>query len=221
MAKPYREFLERFTSPAERYAEAFYGIIMVTGCTGMVSLGVPKEEAGVQIMLWTALLVNILWGLIDGVTVIYGTMVDEVGSDVAVNRLRAGDNSARDEVLGNLDGSLVGKLSDDDKDKVADAIASSKEYTPFVNKVHWQEIKRILAIFSIDFVTVFPVAIPFILFTDVTTAVRWSFVIATIMMAVLGYQWAKYARMKRARVAFIFSSFTIFLLVLSFILGGL
>jgi hypothetical protein len=221
MARPYREFLERFTSPAERYAEAFYGIIMVTGCTGMVSLGVPKEEAGVQIMLWTALMVNILWGLIDGVTVIYGTMVDEVGSDVAVNKLRSGDKSARDEVLGGLDGSLVGKLSEADQDRVADVIASSKEYTPFVNKVRWEEIKRILAIFSIDFVTVFPVAIPFMLFTDVTVAVRWSFVIATVMMAFLGYQWAKCARMKRARVAVFFCSFTVFLLILSFILGGI
>ncbi len=223
MAPSYRRFLGAYTSASERYAEAFYGIIMVTGCTGMVSLGVPKEEAGVMFMLWTAIMVNILWGLIDGFTVIYGSMVDEVASDVAVDRLRAGkdDGDAAAEVLDALDGSLVGKLSDQDKARVVEVVRSSKGYTPFVNKLRWPEIKRILAIFSIDFVTVFPVAIPFIFAQDVTIAVRLSFIIATILMAILGYQWAKYARMKRWKIAMLFSAFTIFLLIISFILGGI
>jgi hypothetical protein len=40
-------------------------------------------------------------------------------------------------------------------------------------------------------------------------------------MAYLGYQWAKYARMRRWKIAVLFSSFTIFLLILSFALGGI
>jgi len=224
MAFPsYKKFLGAYTSASERYAEAFYGIIMVTGCTGMVSLGVPKEEAGVQFMLWTALLVNILWGLIDGFTVIYGTMVDEVASDVAVEDLRSGKDGGKsaDDIIDELDGSLIGKLGDEDKAKIAQIIQSSKGYTPFVNKIRWPEIKRILAIFSVDFLTVFPVAIPYIFLTDMTQAVRWSFVIATFLMAFLGYQWAKYGRMSRWKIALLFSSFTIFLLILSFVLGGI
>jgi len=224
MALPsYRNFLGAYTSASERYAEAFYGIIMVTGCTGMVSLGVPKEEAGVQFMLWTALFVNILWGLIDGFTVIYGSMVDEVASDVAVGNVRSGNDTegATEEVLGALDDSLIGKLSDQDKAKVVEVIRTAKSYSPFVNKLRWKEIKRILAIFSIDFITMFPVSIPFIFMTDITDAVRVSFVIATFLMAYLGYQWAKYARMRRWRIAVYFSSFTIFLLLISFILGGI
>lgn len=219
----YRAFLGAYTSASERYAEAFYGIIMVTGCTGMVSLGVPKEAAGVQFMLWTALLVNILWGLIDGFTVIYGSMVDEVSNDVAVDNLRSGREAERaeEDILGALEGSLVGKLGEDDQAKVVQEIRAAQGYEHFANKIRWHEIKRILAIFSIDFVTVFPVAIPFMLFTDVTTAVRWSFVIATFLMAFLGYQWAKYARMSRWRIAVLFSSFTVFLLGLSFALGGI
>jgi len=219
----YRKFLGAYTSASERYAEAFYGIIMVTGCTGMVSLGVPPEESGVRFMLWTALLVNILWGLIDGLTVVYGSMVDEVAADVAVDNLRSGKESekAADDILDELDGTLIGKLGDEDKVKVVEVIRSADSYAPFMNKVRWEEIKRILAIFSIDFVTVFPVAIPFIFFDDVTQAVRWSFVIATFLMAYLGYQWAKYARMRRWRIAVLFSSFTIFLLALSFALGGI
>jgi len=219
----YRKFLGTYTSASERYAEAFYGIIMVTGCTGMVSLGVPKDQAGIQFMLWTAILVNVLWGFIDGFTVIYGSMVDEVASDVAVKNLRSGNDaeSAASEVLDALDGSLVGKLSDQDKAKVVEVVRSANSYAPFVNKVRWEEVKRILAIFSIDFVTVFPVAIPFIFLTDVTSAVRLSFIIATFLMAYLGYQWAKYARMKRWKIAILFSSFTIFLLFVSFILGGI
>jgi hypothetical protein len=219
----YRAFLGAYTSASERYAEAFYGIIMVTGCTGMVSLGVPKEEAGVQFMLWTALLVNILWGLIDGFTVVYGSLVDEVAADVAVGNLRSGKESekAADDILDELDDSLIGKLGDEDKAKVVEAIRSAESYSHFENKVGWEEIKRILAIFSIDFITVFPVAIPYIFFTELTPAVRWSFIIATFLMAYLGYQWAKYARMRRWRIAVLFSSFTIFLLVISFALGGL
>jgi hypothetical protein len=51
--------------------------------------------------------------------------------------------------------------------------------------------------------------------------VRWSFVIATVLMAFLGYRWAKYARMQRWKIAIFFSSFTVFLLAISFLLGGI
>jgi hypothetical protein len=224
MAFPtYRGFIGAYTSASERYAEAFYGIIMVTGCTGMVSLGVPPEESGVRFMLWTALLVNILWGLIDGFTVIYGSMVDEVVADVAVESLRSGkgDEKASEDILAELDGTLIGKLKQEDQGKVVEVIRSAEKYTNFKNRIGREEAKRILAIFSIDFITVFPVAIPFIFFNDPVQAVRWSFVIATFLMAFLGYQWAKYARMKRWKMAVTFSSFTIFLLILSFGLGGI
>ncbi len=219
----YRRFLGTYTSASERYAEAFYGIIMVTGCTGMVTLGVPKEEAGVMFMFWTAFMVNVLWGLIDGFTVIYGSMVDEVAADVAVDNLRSGKDGdeASEEILDELDDSLIGKLGGADKAKVVEVIRTADSYTHFVNKIRWPEVKRILAIFSIDFVTVFPVAIPYLIFTDMTQAVRWSFVIATFLMAYLGFQWAKYGRMSRWKIAIMFSSFTIFLLILSFLLGGI
>jgi hypothetical protein len=219
----YRGFIGAYTSASERYAEAFYGIIMVTGCTGMVSLGVPPEESGVRFMLYTALLVNILWGFIDGFTVIYGSMVDEVAADAAVESLRSGtgEGKASQDILGELDGTLIGKLGEEDQAKVVEVIRSAEGYTNFKNKIGREEIKRILAIFSIDFIMVFPVAIPFIFLDDPTRAVRWSFVIATILMAFLGYQWAKYARMKRWKMAVTFSSFTVFLLIISFALGGI
>jgi len=218
----YRQFLGSYTSASERYAEVFYGILMVTGCTGLVALGVPKEEAGVLIMFYTALIVNILWGLIDGFTVIYGTMVDDVAEDLAVKNLRAdGGDEAAEDVLDNLDGSLVGKMKEEDKAEVVKVIRSAKSYMPVVNRIGLSEIKRILAIFSLDFICVFPVAIPYLLADDVTVAARWSFVIATFLMAFLGYRWAKYARMRRWWIAIAFGSFTIFLLILSFLLGGI
>jgi hypothetical protein len=218
----YRQFLGSYTSASERYAEVFYGILMVTGCTGLVALGVPKEEAGVLIMFYTALIVNILWGLIDGFTVIYGTMVDDVAEDLAVKNLRAdGGDEAAEEVLDNLDGSLVGKMKEEDKAEVVKVIRSAKSYMPVVNRIGLSEIKRILAIFSLDFICVFPVAIPYLLADDVTVAARWYFVIATFLMAFLGYRWAKYARMRRWTIALAFGSFTIFLLILSFLLGGI
>jgi hypothetical protein len=219
----FMRFLDDYTSLSERYAEAFYGIIMVTGCTGMVSMGVPKDEAGVQFMLWTALLVNILWGLIDGVTVIYGSLVDEVSADVAVDNARSGKQveQSEGEVLGALSDSLVGKLSEEDKAKVAEVIRTSASYEHVDRSVGWKEIRRIMAIFLVDFVTVFPVTIPYMVFSDVVVAARWSFIIATILMGVLGYQWAKQARMRRWRVATYFMSFTILLLAISYALGGI
>ena len=219
----FREFLGAYTSASERYAEAFYGIIMVTGCTGMVTLGVPKEEAGVLFMFWTALMVGILWGLIDGFTVIYGSIVDEVTADVAVRNLRSGRDEAKaaDYVLDELNDTLIGKLTEEDKAKVVGAIRSAQVHNRFEGRLGWPEIKRILAIMSIDVVTVFPIAMPYLLFNDMTSAVRWSFVVAIAMMAWLGYQWAKHARMSPWKMAVLFSSFTVFLLILSFALGGI
>jgi hypothetical protein len=204
---------------SERYAEAFYGVIMVTGCTGMVSLADPSE-ASVELMLFTAILVNVLWGIIDGLTVVFGNLVNNLSEDKAVRALRTGYGSPKD-VIDGLDDSLVSVLVDEDRLEVADIIRTSRGYMPMQSRLVRDDLLKFLAIFSIDFFAVFWVALPYVFTTDVVVAARISFVIATGIMFFLGYKWAKYARMRRLVIALAFSIFTIALLGISYALGGI
>ncbi len=216
----YRRFVQSHTSTSERFAEAFYGIVMVTGCTGMVSLAAPPGEAGVDLMLFTAILVNVLWGLIDGFTVVFGGFVDDVNEDEAVQALRAGTGS-RSDVIDGFSDSLVAVLDRVDQNEIAEVIRKATGFEPRPVGFTKEQILRVLAIFSIDFFAVFWVIIPYIFVSDPVIAARLSFYIATFIMFYLGYKWAKYARMKRWVIGLEFSLFTILLLVISYSLGGI
>ncbi|HVO77774.1 MAG TPA: hypothetical protein VMS79_02785 [Methanomassiliicoccales archaeon] len=216
----YRRFLQSHTTMSERFAEAFYGIIMVTGCTGMVSLAAPPGEAGVDLMLFTAILVNVLWGLIDGFTVVFGGFVDDTTEDEAVKALRAGHGSRLDVVDGFSD-SLVGVLNSSDQNEIVEILRSAKGFEPKVVGLKKEDILRAAAIFSIDFFAVFWVVLPYVFVSDPVVAARLSFYIATFIMFYLGYQWAKYARMRRWLIGLEFSLFTIVLLIISYSLGGI
>jgi hypothetical protein len=213
-------FVAAHTSKSERFAEAFYGIVMVTGCTGMVSLAVPPSQAGVQLMLFTAILVNVLWGLIDGFTVVFGGFVDDVAEDESVRALRAGSGSGSDVIDGFSD-SLVAVLDRSDQDEIVKVIRDANVFKSKAVGIGKEQILRILAIFSIDFFAVFWVIVPYMILTDPVIAARLSFYIATFIMFFLGYQWAKYARMRRWAIGIAFSLFTIALLMISYSLGGI
>jgi VIT1/CCC1 family predicted Fe2+/Mn2+ transporter len=166
-------------------------------------------------MMFTAILVNILLGTIDGLTVIFGSLVDDVAEDEAVKALRAGVGISKD-VIDGFDDSLVGVLDGDDKLEIAEIIRTSGSHTPMKAKIGRDHFLRFLAIFSIDFFAVFWVILPYMLTTDVVVAARVSFAIATCIMFYLGYKWAKYARMRRWAIGVGFSLFTLALLAISY-----
>lgn len=222
MAEGLREFLKNNLSLGDRLTETFYGVFMVSVVTGMINAtGDPSDPSVERIMLISALAVNISWGIIDGLTYVIGGLIDRADEDRIINSLRS-DRSVsqlKDKLLENLQDSAVGRLSDSDQIKVVDMIrAGSPEKAPsyFPSK---DDYKVALAVFLIDFVTVFPVVLPFIIFQDAARAVFFSHIIAVILFFLIGYYWALYLNWNKLKTGVVLAVIGAIVIAFTFYLG--
>src|SRR6188472_4231177 len=65
----------RVLEPAERISEVLFGLIMVLTFTGSLSVA-EADRAEVKTMLIGALGCNIVWGIIDGVLYLMGSLAE-------------------------------------------------------------------------------------------------------------------------------------------------
>lgn len=182
------------TTLGDRLCEIFYGVTMVTVVSGMVNV----EASGYQnigfILLVVSLGVNITWGIIDGATSVYGGLVDKAEEDRLVNSLRTdkGNQENREKTTEILEGTIVRSLSEGDKSGVVDMIQAGTPEKIGVYSASMDDFKMFLAIFLMDFTTVFPVIIPFYVIPDHQSALFWSHFIAILLFVIIGMVWARY-----------------------------
>jgi VIT1/CCC1 family predicted Fe2+/Mn2+ transporter len=180
-------------SSGDRLAEAFYGIFMVTVIVGSINAVSPLSPNARDIMLFLALGVNIVWGIIDGVTYVFAKLADRAEQDRLVNSLRASEKnrSAREAVRDSLEGTIAESLSRADQEKIVDMLYTTPPEVRQKYVLSNEDIETAFSIFLIDFLAIFPVVIPFIIIQDIHTALFTSYSIATVSFFVIGYVWAK------------------------------
>jgi hypothetical protein len=81
-------FIKMRFSVGDRLAEAFYGIWMVTVVTGIAKVSGEPTEQSVRLMLFAALVTNITWGIIDGLTSILPDFIDRTKEGELIHSLR-------------------------------------------------------------------------------------------------------------------------------------
>ena len=182
------------TTLGDRLCEIFYGVVMVTVVSGMVNYGFKGHQDLGFALLIVSLGVNITWGIIDGATSVYGGLVDEAEEDRLVNSLRTDENNQenREDVAEILQGTILRSLSEEDQSRVVDMIQAGKPEKTGEYGASRDDLKMFLAIFLMDFITVFPVIIPLYVVTDSQSALFWSHLIAILMFVIIGIAWAKY-----------------------------
>jgi VIT1/CCC1 family predicted Fe2+/Mn2+ transporter len=144
-------------------------------------------------MLVLSLGVNIVWGIIDGVTYVFAKLADRAEQDRLVNSLRASEKnrSAREAVRDGLEGTIAENLSRADQEKIVDMLYTTPPEVRQRYVLSNEDIETAFSIFLIDFLAIFPVVIPFIIIQDIHTALFTSYSIATVSFFVIGYVWAK------------------------------
>lgn len=189
-------FYTRHLSVGDRLGETVYAVWMV-----VVSIGLVNAEANItRDHIWTVVFiafgVNFAWGVIDGVTVMFTNVIDRRKRDILAYELRTdGGNAARRaRALDDLEDSIAGVLTDDQKNRIVDMVAagpagSDPRLVPArPGKEDWAYA---VAIILIDVLHVVPLVLPLILIHDVETAIFVSRIIAVTTFAALG---AAYAR---------------------------
>ena len=138
---PITRFQRRYMSFGDMLGEWLYGFIMVAvvcGIIGGYSEILLNNNMGYGRMYLTVLLlvltfgVNIAWGFIDGITVIYGGLTDKADLEKNISELKKDRNNRelRDKLLDSVGDSSVDYLADTEKEKIADRIIDEAPEAP-------------------------------------------------------------------------------------------
>jgi hypothetical protein len=176
----------RLLDPIERISETLFGLIMVLGATGTLSV-VSADEAATGTMIVAALGCNLAWGIIDGGLYLMGRLVDRARHLLTYRAVRdAGDAAtARQAIADALPSLFAEQLSAEQLDAMGQRLLQAPEPpTPRLAKTDWLGA---LAICIVVFLSTFPVVIPFLLIDEVRPALRVSNVIAIVMLFLCGY----------------------------------
>ena len=222
MASPLVTFIREHLSTGSILAEAFYGIWMVVVVTGTIRAVEQPGESTVRVMLGAALGVNIAWGVIDGITVMWANLVDRTKERELVNALRAtkGDAALRKKLGRSLGGTVAGSLSDEERERVLDMLEAGEPREVTRARPDREDYEAAIATALIDFILIFPVTLPYILFMhDLTLAIRSSQFIALFLFAGLGYAYARNAKWNRLVTPIVFALMMLIVIVASFELG--
>jgi hypothetical protein len=174
----------RVLDPLERSSEIMFGLIMALTFTCSVS--VVASTLDVRTMLISALGCNVAWGLIDAAMYVLGQMVTRQRQRIfAINIADASPPEARRMILERMPDGLERHLSADELDRLVKGVRSlpppSQSLLPYRD-----DLRGASGIFVLVFLSTFPVALPFLLIGNVSTALRTSNAIAVILLFVVG-----------------------------------
>ncbi len=196
MLRGIRGFYGRTAPVGDILGEMFYAVWMVVVSIGILNTVTTITDEHLAYVLYVAFSVNIGWGIIDGVTVMYTNIIERAEQDQIVYDLRAdGGPEARGRALENLGDTIAASLSPAERERLLDTLAAGpagenpaqRRYR--AGPADW---RYAFAIFSIDFLMVFPLIAPILLIPDVATGVYVSRLIATAVFAGLGAAYARH-----------------------------
>lgn len=204
-----------------RLSECFYGVMMVVMITGLINNGLPPSVTTLRLMLAMALIVNISWGIIDGVTSMYGGLVNRADYLRIANAFREDPENPgkRGRVAISLQGTIVENMSAEDQSKVIDMIGAGEPEHGKGYPASWADWNVAIAITLIDIILVFPVVLPYFLIGNVRWAVFVSHAIAILLMAGIAMIWAGYLRLNRRKAGIIIGVLSFFAVYSAYSLG--
>lgn len=182
--------LMQYIPVGERLGELFYANWMVVVSIGLLG-AMEASITSIVAVTVAAFFVNIIWGLIDGITVMYGMIIGRVQRNSIIRRLQSGDVSAREEARRSLDDTIVSSLDEKDIDSIINLISKTKQIPDCNGRPLHSDIAYALGIVFLDFIMVFPLVTPLFLISDYYAAVYVSHIISVVIFAILGAAYAK------------------------------
>ena len=182
---------KRVLDPIDRVSEVLFGLIMVLTFTGSLSVA----EAGrddVRVMLVGALGCNLAWGIIDGIFYLMGCLAEKSRGLVTLHAVRRTTDPRRAQ-------SLIA-------DALPPVVASVMKPEEFENLHHRlsqlpepaaraglskEDWTGAIGVFSLVFLSTFPVAIPFLFMQHAGPALRVSNAVAIGMLFLTGYAFGR------------------------------
>jgi hypothetical protein len=216
-------FVREYLDPASRLGEILFGLIMVLTATLTAGLTAADGKAGVRQLLTAAIGCNIAWGIIDGIMYIMNCLVergrrarlvelvqDSPDQGAALNIVRREVESEFLHLSGALDRDALCQT-------VLKHIVEAKPVPPRITKA---DFYGAIACFLLVFLSCLPAAVPFLIFSSPTRALRVSNLLLIGMLFVIGQKWAQYANASRLVAGLAMVIIGLALVGVAILLGG-
>jgi hypothetical protein len=227
---PITGFQRRYMSFGDMLGEWFYGFIMVAvvcGIIGGYSEIILNSPVGYGRMYLTVVLliltfgVNIVWGIIDGSTVIYGGLTDKADLENIISTLKKDKNNQelRDKILDSLGDSAVAYLPDEEKEKIIDRIIDEAPESPARYRLTRDDRNTLIAIASCDILAVIPVILPYLILGFGKVPLLLSRLIAAIAIGYIVFLYAEHTGRRKWLAAGIFAVLTVVMMQITYYYG--
>ena len=175
------ERFEPVLDTVERVSEMCFGLFMALTFVGAVHAATAGQDPG-RTLLYTALGCNLAWGLVDAVMYLVRTITTRAKRlSLALAVRAAPDPASAVRVVRESLPPVVSHVVDDAQlESVAARLAHA--HLPERPKLHARDLLGALGIFVIVVLSTFPVALPFVLLSDVSNALLVSRVLTIVML---------------------------------------
>jgi hypothetical protein len=182
---------KRILEPFDRISEVVFGLIMVLAFTGSLSVADATKD-DVHAMLAGALGCNLVWGLIDAVLYLMGSLAEKGTGLRAWHAMRAAKDPAHaHRVIADAMPPLIASVLD------APQLESIREGLmklpppPKHARLSREDLLGSAGVMLLVFLSTFPVTMPFIFMTEVGPALRVSNAIAIALLFFTGYAFGR------------------------------
>jgi len=216
-------FVERYLDPASRLGEVLFGLIMVLSVTLTAGLTVAEGAAGVRQLLEAALGCNVAWGIIDGIMYVMNCMTARGEKARLIQGIqRAPDaRTALDIVRVEIEPRFEALTGPENREalcrSILEYLARAEAPKTSVTK---DDLYGALACFWLVFLSCLPAAVPFLIFSEPTRALRVSNFLLVAMLFVVGHMWAQYSHTNRLVAGLVMVAIGLALVGVAVLLGG-
>lgn len=187
------ETREPILDTVDRVSEGCFGLFMALTFVGAVSAVTAGEDAGRK-MLYTALGCNLAWGLADAVMFLVRTLANRGRRlTLALAVTNEADAATAVRLLRNaLPKSMKSLIADTELERIRARIAATATL-PHRPRLLLEDYIGAAGVFVIVVLSTFPVALPFVLFKDTSTALIVSRVLTLAMLFCAGIALGRHA----------------------------
>ena len=223
MRRPRENFFQRHLDPASRLGEILFGLIMVLTATLTAGLTAAEGEAGVRHLLVSAVGCNIAWGIIDGIMYVMNCLTERGGKARFIQAVQKATDpgAALDIVRAEVESEFESLSKPEERETLSQAILKHLAHVrPAKVWVTKEDLYGAIACFWLVFLSCLPAAVPFLIFSNPTRALRVSNGVLIVLLFVIGQKWAQFAKVNRLAAGLAMVVIGLALVGVAILLGG-
>jgi hypothetical protein len=186
--------VRRYLEPTTILNEAVFGLVMALTFTLGAGLIVKEGPDATRELLIGVIGCNLAWGIIDGMILIMGGMLDRSRKSQLIMALQRSEQAEEKLALvrGQVESVIGPYLSEAEREPIYRAITERlKGATPERICPKKEEVLGAIATAWLVFAASFPAVLPFLFLDDRFIALRLSNALLLIMLFIVGYRWAR------------------------------